>query len=104
MAGGVWEWLADVYDASYYPRSATTDPEGGTCAEALAFFAALRREGKQGYTGTNPIPTTCDRVLRGGAWNYPMKGLRSSNRVHHDPTFRHQVAGIRCGRDASSGE
>jgi formylglycine-generating enzyme required for sulfatase activity len=100
MAGGVWEWVADVYDASYYPRSPAQDPTGGTCAESLAFFDKLRRERKQGFTGSNPIPTECERVLRGGAWNYAPGGLRSSNRVHHAPRFRIQVAGVRCGADA----
>lgn len=100
MAGGVWEWIGDVYDAGYYPRSATKDPKGGTCAESLKFFNKLRREKKQGFTGSNPIPKVCERVLRGGAWNYGGKGLRSSNRVHHPPNWRIQVAGIRCGADA----
>lgn len=100
MAGSVWEWLADVYDASYYPRSARKNPPGGTCEESLAFFAELRAEGRQGFTGSNPIPQECERVLRGGAWNYPMKGLRSSNRVHHPPNWRIKVAGLRCARDA----
>ncbi len=100
MAGGVWEWLGDVYDASYYPRSAKKDPKGGTCAESLAFFEKLRRERREGFTGSNPIPTECEYVLRGGAYNYAAAGLRSSNRVHHGPHFRIKVAGIRCGADA----
>lgn len=100
MAGGVWEWIEDVYDAGYYPRSSSKDPKGGTCEESLKFFDKLRREKKQGFTGSNPIPTECERVLRGGAWNYGAGGLRSSNRVHHAPRFRIQVAGVRCGADA----
>jgi formylglycine-generating enzyme required for sulfatase activity len=100
MAGGVWEWLGDHYDAGYYPRSPKKNPKGGTCAESKAFFKKLRQEGRQGFTGSNPIPTECEYVLRGGAWNYPAAGLRSSNRVHHGPDFRIKVAGIRCGADA----
>jgi formylglycine-generating enzyme required for sulfatase activity len=101
MAGGVWEWVEDVYDAGYYPRSPVDNPTGGTCQESLTFFDKLRREKRRGFTGGNPIPTECERVLRGGAWNYPPRGLRSSNRVHHAPDFRIQVSGIRCAKDAT---
>jgi hypothetical protein len=38
-------------------------------------------------------------VLRGGAWNYWPSGLRSTNRVHHEPTGRYPVSGFRCADD-----
>lgn len=96
MAGNVWEWVADVYGPFEYAKGERTDPTGPTCAEAEASYRRLRAEGRSGFTGTNPIPETCERVLRGGAWNYPGPGLRTSNRVHHPPTFHIRYSGFRC--------
>lgn len=100
LGGNVWEWVADVYHPAYYATSPEQNPDGGTCAESLAFFKDLRRSGRKGYTGSNPIPDICERVLRGGAWNYKADGLRVTNRVHHGPKFRIKVAGFRCAADA----
>jgi len=60
----------------------------------------LRQKGKKGFTGANPIPTECEHVLRGGAFNYGAAGLRSSNRVHHPGRFRLIMSGVRCAKDA----
>ncbi len=100
LGGNVWEWVQDVYHPGYYEISPRQDPPGGTCEESLALFRALKAAGRQGATGSNPIPEVCERVLRGGAWNYAAQGLRSSNRVHHAARFRIQVAGFRCAADA----
>jgi formylglycine-generating enzyme required for sulfatase activity len=100
LAGNVWEWTASLYDPDAYRRNGATRGEPGTCAEILATQDRLRREGKQGYTGSNPIPNECERVLRGGAFNYSPPGLRVTNRVHHPASFRILVAGFRCARDA----
>jgi formylglycine-generating enzyme required for sulfatase activity len=102
MAGNVWEWLEDVYDPYGYRREQSARGLGGDCRDALAAQDELRRLGRQGYTGSNPLPTTCERVLRGGAFNYDAPGLRSSNRVHHPPQFRLIMSGVRCARDARS--
>ncbi len=95
MAGNVWEWTDSPYDPFAYRHPERTP----TCETALASLAEIRRLGVRGFTGSNPLPDSCERVLRGGAWNYGWDGLRSSNRVHHPPTFRIVVAGFRCVDD-----
>jgi formylglycine-generating enzyme required for sulfatase activity len=100
LAGNVWEWVEDVYDPYAYARPGAARGKGSTCDEAMAALDDLRQKGKKGFTGTNPLPTECERVLRGGAFNYPGPGLRSSNRVHHAPRFRLVMSGFRCAKDA----
>ena len=100
LAGNVWEWVEDVYDPLAYRRAGAQRGEGSTCETALAAYDQLRHDKREGFTGSNPIPTECERVLRGGAFNYPPGGLRASNRVHHPPRFRLVMSGFRCARDA----
>jgi len=101
LAGNVWEWMADEYDPFAYTRSTASVGKPGTCPQILAAQDKLRAEGKQGFTGSNPIPRECEHVLRGGAFNYDGPGLRSSNRVHHPGHFRLVMAGFRCAKDAT---
>jgi formylglycine-generating enzyme required for sulfatase activity len=98
LAGNVWEWVADEYDPYAYRRSGAERGVPGSCAEILETQNELRRTGQQGFTGTNPIPVECERVLRGGAYNYRASGMRASNRVHHPASFRIAVAGFRCAK------
>ncbi len=100
LAGNVWEWLEDFYDPDAYRRPGAAHGIPGTCDEIRAAQDALRSSGRQGFTGSNPIPTECEHVLRGGAFNYGGPGLRASNRVHHPGRFKLIMAGVRCAKDA----
>lgn len=99
LAGNVWEWVEDAYDPYAYTRDGRAEGKVGSCADALAALADLRSRGVVGFTGANPLPSECERVLRGGAFNYHAPGLRSSNRVHHPGRFHLVMSGFRCARD-----
>jgi len=100
LAGNVWEWMDDFYDPFAYTRPGAAEGRPGTCDEILAAQNQLRKERKQGFTGSNPIPVECEHAIRGGAYNYGALGLRATNRVHHAGGFRIAVLGFRCAKDA----
>jgi formylglycine-generating enzyme required for sulfatase activity len=100
LAGNVWEWVEDEYDPMAYRRPTAATGTPGTCNDILKTLADLRNRRAQGFTGTNPIPNECERVLRGGAFNYYATGLRGTNRVHHPGRYRLVMSGFRCAKDA----
>ena len=77
LAGSMWEWAFDFYDAAWYTGG------GSTCSNC----ANLTDSGW--------------RVLRGGSWQDPGDLLRAAARTHCSggPDCRARDFGFRCARD-----
>ena len=77
MAGNVWEWVEDQYDAEYYANSPSKNP-----------------------TGPSSGP---DRLLRGFGWYYDTGGVRAAYRGYAYPDTRLDYFGFRCVSGALPG-
>lgn len=84
LAGNVWEYCLDEWDAQYYANSPRTNPVAG-----------------QGWLAQGDTrQVTSRRVIRGGSWGGDPVNLRVSYRDSHLPTGAGPHVGFRCARSA----
>ena len=69
LAGNVWEWVQDWYDAAYYQNSPAQNPKGPDKG--------------------------VERVVRGGGWSSGENQVRSANRSSELPASRLNLIGFR---------
>ena len=91
MAGNVWEWCLDEYDAEFY----FTFPRDGAARNPLSGANSVE------WLMDNFANIKWNRVLRGGSWPYAEYYVRVASRNVSSPTAANDFLGFRCVRTVS---
>ena len=87
MAGNVWEWCLDEYNAGFYSVSPARNPLSG--ANSVEWLI-------NNYKGVKSSP-----ILRGGSWTNTVRLVRVAYRYKFTPSYTSFNYGFRCARAVS---